>query len=114
MPSTFDSPRSSAESPLDAGPPNTTDLPSLEVAKDLCMNSFNGACALLRFMHQPSFYEMLDRIYTIPVENFGDDENRFLPLLYVILALGCMFHSDLRDDPNSPSQTTYKAKIDQG
>ena len=78
------------------------------------MNSFNDACALLRFMHQPTFYEMLDRIYTVPVENFGDDENRFLPLLYVILALGCMFHSDLRDDPNSPSQTTYKAKIDQG
>jgi len=110
----FDSPRSSEESPLEASLPNTMDLPSRKVAKDLCMNSLNYACSLLRFIHQPSFYEMFDRIYDIPVDNFGDDENRFLPLLYVVLALGCMSYPDVGDDTKSPSQNTYKSKIDEG
>ena len=114
LPPVFDSPRSSAESPLDPGLPNTVDLPSRETAKVLCANSLDKACSLLRFVHQPSFYEMFDRIYDTPVENFGNEENRFLPLLYVILALGCMFHSDLADDPNGPSRNIYKTKIDQG
>jgi hypothetical protein len=57
---------------------------------------------------------MFDRIYDVPVENFGDEENRFLPLLYVTLALGCMFHSDLADDSNGPSGSTYRSKIDKG
>lgn len=114
MPSMFDSPRSSAESPLEPGLPNTMDLPSRETAKVLCVNSLNKACSLLRFVHQPTFYEMFDRIYDVPVENFGDEENRFLPLLYVTLALGCMFHSDLADDSNGPSGSTYRSKIDKG
>lgn len=114
MPPTFDSPRSSVESPLETGLPNTMDLPSRETAKILCVNSLNCACSLLRFVHQPTFYEMFDRIYDVPVENFGDEENRFLPLLYVTLALGCMFNSDLADDPNGPSGSTYRTKIDQG
>ena len=114
MPPTFDSPRSSAESPMEAGLPNTMDLPSRESAQILCVNALDSACALLRFVHQPTFYEMFDRIYDVPVESFGDEENRFLPLLYVVLALGCMFHSDLADDPNNPVRSTYKTKIDQG
>lgn len=114
IPPTFDSPRSSVESPLEPGLPNTMDLPSRETAKVLCVNSLNCACALLRFIHQPTFYEMFDRIYDVPVENFGDDENRFLPLLYVTMALGCMFHSDLGDDHNVPSGNTYRSNIDQG
>jgi hypothetical protein len=57
---------------------------------------------------------MFDRIYDFPAENFGDEENRFLPLLYVTLALGCMFHLDLAEDPDGPSGSTYRAKIDQG
>jgi hypothetical protein len=114
MPPMFDSPRSSVESPLEPGLPNTMDLPSRETAKILCVNSLNCACSLLRFIHQPSFYEMFDRIYDVPAENFGDEENRFLPLLYVVLALGCMFHSDLAEEPNGPTGSTYRSKIDQG
>lgn len=109
----FDSPRSSTESPLEAGLPNTMDLPSREMAKALCSDSLSRGCSLLRFIHQPTFYEMFDRIYNIPPENFGDDENRFLPLLYVILALGCMF-TEPTDNLNEPVQKTYKAGIEQG
>lgn len=107
----FDSPKSSADSPFESGLPNVTDLPSREMAKALVDDSLGRACSLLRFVHGPSFMEMFDRIYDIPVESYGNEENRFLPLLYVVLALGCMFHTDPNDDPK---QNTYKAGIDQG
>jgi hypothetical protein len=112
MPPMFNSPRSSMDSPHEPGLPNTVDLPSREVAKDLCVNALDCACALLRLVHQPSFYEMVGRIYDVPVDTFGDDENKFLPLLYVVLALGCLFHPDLADDPSAGG--TYRSKIDQG
>lgn len=109
----FQSPGSTADSPLDSGLPNTVDLPSKEVARKLCENSLDLACSLLRFVHQPSFYEMFDNIYDTPVENFGNDENQFLPLLYVVLALGCMFR--IHDSaPGSPEPSTYKTGIDEG
>lgn len=114
MPPTFDSPRSSVESPLEAGLPNTMDLPSREIAKVLCVNALTCGCCLLRFVHQPTFYEMFDRIYDVAAENYGDEENRFLPLLYVTLSLGCMFNNDLADDPDGSSGNTYRAKIEQG
>lgn len=110
----FDSPRSSTDSPYEAGLPNTMDLPPRDTAKVLCNDSLERACALLRFVHQPTFYEMVDKIYDTPPEAFGDSENRFLPLLYVVLALGCMFHTEPGEDPNGPVQNTYKAGIDSG
>jgi hypothetical protein len=112
-PSMFDSPRSSAESPLESGLPNTVDLPSREAAKVLCHAALNCACSLLRFVHLPSFYEMFDRIYDTPPENFGNEENRFLPLLYVVLALGSMFQPGPTDESES-TNSTYKTGIDQG
>lgn len=109
----FDSPHSSTDSPLESGLPNTADLPSKETAKALCNDSLNTACALLRFVHQPSFYNMLDRIYEIPAEAYGDAENRFLAMLYVVLAVGCMFHSNSASTSGEES-SNYKADIDQG
>lgn len=107
----FDSPKSSGESPMDTNLPNTHDLPPRDCAKQLCSNSLNDACALMRFVHQPTFYTLFDRIYSTPPENFGNEENSFLPLLYVVLALGCLFdkneHSDL-------DQKGYENAIDQG
>ena len=114
MPPAFDSPKSSVESPLEAGLPNTLDLPKRDTAKVLCVNSLSCGCALLRFVHQPSFYEMFDRIYDTPVADFGDEENRFLPLLYCTFAFGCMFHLDLAEDSDPSSSKTYRAKIDEG
>ncbi len=110
----YDSPKSSTESPREAGLPNTMELPSRETAKILCENSLSRACSLLRFVHQPSFYEMVDRIYDTPPNSFGHDEHLFLPLLYAVLALGCMFSSDSQDMSIEPSRHTYKSSIDQG
>lgn len=58
---------------------------------------------------------MFDRIYDIPPENFGDEENRFLPLLYVVLALGCMFNMTFPgDSPDRSAQTSYQASTNEG
>ena len=56
---------------------------------------------------------MFDRVYETAPENFTDDENRFLPLLYVVLALGCMF-TDHFQETQRPEEVDYKAGIDQG
>lgn len=106
---TLDSPRSATESPLDGGLPNTVDLPSKNVARVLCEHSLDTACSLLRFVHQPTFYVMFERIYEVPVENFGNEENQFLALLYVVLALGCMFGRQ-----GDEYEQSYKAGIDHG
>ena len=107
----LESPRSSAESPFESGLPNTLDLPSKEVALHLCANALDCACALLRIVHVPSFYEMFDRIYDTPPENFGTEENRSLPLLYSVLALGCLF---MEGSDKVPEDLSYKEGIDQG
>jgi hypothetical protein len=108
-----DSPSTSIESPFDSGLPNTMDLPPKDIARKLCSNALDCACALLRFVHGPSFYEMFERIYNTPAENFGDEENRFLPLLYVTLALGCMFMNE-HDESQTSEPATYMEGIDQG
>lgn len=110
--SSFDSPRS-MDSAFETGLPNTSDLPSKESAQLLCHCALNRGCSLLRFVHGPTFYEMLDRIYETPLENFTDDENRFLPLLYVTLSLGCMFTDHLQETQH-PEEVDYRAGIDQG
>lgn len=105
-----DSPRSSMNSPLDGGNlPNFADLPNREEARALCSGALNTACALLRFVHEPTFFHMFDRIYDVPIENYGNEENQFLPLLYVVLALGCMF-----DPQNGEHEQPYKIGIDNG
>ncbi|CAL3964880.1 hypothetical protein PZA11_002220 [Diplocarpon coronariae] len=110
----LESPRSMAESPLENGLPNTVDLPSREIARALCEDSLNSACALLRFVHLPSFYHMFDRIYDVSLDSFEDAENRFLPLLYMVLALGSMFHTKSGQDSGEPAQNTFKNSLDQG
>lgn len=113
MPPTFDSPRASTDSPYDLSLPNTVDLPTREIAMALCEDALHCACCLLRFVHEPSFYAMLNRIYDLPPESFGDDEHKFLPLLYMALALGCMFSSE-PSSSTDPGGKKYKSSMDQG
>lgn len=109
----LDSPRSAYESPHDSGLPNTVDLPTKETALILTNNALQRGCALLRFVHQPTFDSMVDRIYETPPESFTDEEHRFLPLLYQVLALGCMF-TDEKVELNSPGEPAYKASMEHG
>lgn len=89
MPQVFDSPRSNIDSPWD--PPAGTDLPTREIALDLCDNAINDAGSLLRFVHWPTFKKQFDSIYDKAPENWGNDEHAFLPLLYAAMALGTLF-----------------------
>ena len=87
----FDSPKSSGGSPMDANLPNILDLPPKECSRQLCENALDDACALMRFVHQPTFYKSFDQLYDVLPENYGTKENRFLPLLYAVMALGYLF-----------------------
>ena len=85
----FDSPRSNTDSPWELPP--GSDLPTREIALDLCDNAVNDASSLLRFIHWPTFQKQVDSIYSKAPENWGNDENAFLPLLYAAMALGTLF-----------------------
>lgn len=107
---TFGSPRSGGDSP-DPIRPNLHDLPSKESARGLCEHALDDACASFPFIHKPTFYRMLDKVYSASPENFGNEENRFLPLMYATMALGCLFAKA----EQSPLQLHgYGGAIDQG
>ncbi|GLI72991.1 gypsy retrotransposon integrase-like protein 1 [Penicillium ochrochloron] len=92
----LESPRSVSvsDSPQDASLPPTHDLPPRAVAIRLCHNALDDACSLMRFVIEPKFFASLDRIYETPPEQFGNEENSFLPLLYIVMAVGCLFSDD--------------------
>lgn len=85
------SPKSSVDTPTDVNLPNTSELPSRSDAKALASNALDDACAMFAFVHKPTFYTLLDRIYDLAPEAYADKENRFLALLYMVLGLGCLF-----------------------
>lgn len=88
------SPKSISESPQDTTLPPTHDLPPREIARRLCHNAIDHACSLMRFVHEPSFFASLESIYDTPLEQFTHEENSFLPLLYIVIAVGCLFSDD--------------------
>ncbi|KAL2867061.1 putative C6 transcription factor (Mut3) [Aspergillus lucknowensis] len=90
----LESPKSTSESPQESSLPPTHDLPARDVARRLCHNALEDGCALIRFVHEPSFYAMFDRIYDTPLEQFTNEENSFLPLLYIVMSVGCLFSDD--------------------
>ncbi len=108
---TASSPRSAVESPMNPKPAFTHDLPHKNCALLLSGNALDDAGAILRLVHQPSYYAMLDRVYDIPQEEFGDEENRFVPLLYSVLALGTLF---ARAEQSELQTNGYGNAIDQG
>ncbi|MCJ1389554.1 hypothetical protein MMC18_002411 [Xylographa bjoerkii] len=87
----FDSPKSATDSPMSSNIPNTHDLPSKACGRELCGTALDDACALMRFVHQPTFYTMFDRVYDVPPEQYGNEEHRYLPLVYSVMAVGSLF-----------------------
>lgn len=90
----LDIPKSMSESLGCTTLPPTHDLPPLLVARRLCYNAIDHACSLMRFVHEPSFFASLERIYDTPPEQFTNEENSFLPLFYIVIAVGCLFSDD--------------------
>ena len=105
----FDSPRSATDSPFDSG--LGVDLPSREVALAFCDNAINDAAALLRIVHWPTFIAQFDSVYDKPPEQYGNDENAFLPLLYATMALGTLF---AKEDGTDLDKKGYENAITEG
>ncbi|KAI9717750.1 MAG: hypothetical protein M1812_004479 [Candelaria pacifica] len=105
----LESPKPKIESPIDTN--ILSELPSRKCARMLCEHALDDACALLRFVHQPSFYSSFDRIYDTPLEQFTDEDNRFLPLLYIVLALGCLF---AKAQQSPLEKSGFESAIDHG
>ncbi|KAI4177202.1 MAG: hypothetical protein LQ343_000685 [Gyalolechia ehrenbergii] len=111
LPERYSSPRSASASPMNPGLTNVHDLPAKACARKLCTCALDDAAALLRFVHQPSFYELFDRVYDTPPEEFTPTDQGFLPLLYSVLALGCLFASS---EESILQSYGYESAIDQG
>ena len=111
--SPINSPKSegSGATPSEIDIPNKEYLPTRDCAVLLCQCALDDACALMRFVHQPTFWAKFDLAYNSPSDRYGDTETRFLPLLYSVLALGALFATADR----SKLQTWgYENAIDQG
>lgn len=105
------SPVSATGSPTDSGSKNTRGLPARACARKLCSCTLDDAAALLRFVHQPSFYTMFERIYDTPPEQLTPDDQKFLPLLYAVIALGCLF---AKAEESMLQSYGYESAIEQG
>lgn len=113
----LDSPRllaASSPGSRKASNPDVCDLPPKVIARRLCSQSLKNATCLLRIVHVPSFYTMVDRIYeNLPggYGSYGTDSDRDLALLYSVLALGCMYN--VTDDEKS-KKSPYETAQEQG
>lgn len=107
----LDPPTPAGQSPFSTTSTACAELPSKEVARNLCYYSLSCATCLERIVHVPSFYEKLDKIYDRPVDMLNTDESHFMGLVYAVLALGCMYNSL---DGGSPSKMGYKDSLDEG
>ncbi|KAK5636989.1 hypothetical protein RRF57_012701 [Xylaria bambusicola] len=93
----LDSPRPAPSSPWSTTSSTPTySLPPKEKALALCSESLDNATCLLRIVHKPTFYSMLDSLYDKPSDDFGTEDKRNLALAYAAMALGCMY--DVPDD----------------
>ncbi|KAF2032377.1 hypothetical protein EK21DRAFT_60926 [Setomelanomma holmii] len=106
------SPNSSTVSFADSSStmPSAADLPSKDEAQKLCDAAIVEASAMLRVVHLPTFYKQFDRMWELPVEQYGPAEHNFLPLLFSVLALGKLFSRNDRD----LDKATYETLIDEG
>lgn len=86
-------------------------LPAKEISVMLCRNALDTACTLMRFVHEPSFFDMINRVYDTPVGEHSEEERSFLPLLYLVLAVGCIFSNDL---DTSTTTAGYQKAISHG
>ncbi|RWA03679.1 hypothetical protein EKO27_g11427 [Xylaria grammica] len=90
---TLDSPRPAPSSPwaTTPNPTSTHNLPPKERALALCSESLDNATCLLRIVHKPTFYGMLDSLYEKQSDEFAIEDKRNLALAYAAMALGSRF-----------------------
>lgn len=109
----LESPRSAQSSPYDFNLPAAVDLPPREVAIELCCNTLDDCCALMRPVHRPNFFRRLNKLYDTEPEQYNNEHVQFLPLLYVVMAVGCLF-SKAENDYTTLDIKGYKEATEQG
>ena len=67
-------------------------LPSIEVALDLITKTWENACVLFRFYHRVAFVEDLNELYDTDPNQYTNKQQRFLPLVYSVMACGALFY----------------------
>ncbi|RMZ77350.1 hypothetical protein DV737_g4415, partial [Chaetothyriales sp. CBS 132003] len=109
----LESPLSVHSSPFDSNASAAIDLPSKEVAIELCQNTLDDCCALMRPVHRPTFFRRLHSIYETEPEQYSSQQLKFLPVLYVVMGLGCLFS---RPDNKASllDHSGYKEAMEQG
>ena len=86
-------------------------LPLHEVASQLNIEPIVAleaalALATTRFVHRPSLNSDLNYIYSLPFEQWASDDWGTLPLLYTLLAIGCI------SENRTPRQVTANGYYD--
>ncbi|KAJ2906192.1 fungal specific transcription factor [Zalerion maritima] len=113
----IESPGSAGNSPwapsTSGGSSTPNALPPRDTAQRLCDLSLSCATCLIRIVHIPTFYHMIDRLYDIPMETHEVKETRFLGLLYAVMALGCLYDAP-HPDVDPTVSATYKTSVEQG
>ncbi|KAL2353265.1 fungal-specific transcription factor domain-containing protein [Cryomyces antarcticus] len=108
MPSSLPQPFKSPSSPPSVSEDKRNLLPSSAVALELVSFAFDCGLPLLPFIHRPTFESLLEQSYASGPRTLDVYGQRFLALLFEVLALGEMF-SKRRTEVNALSNTAeYK------
>ncbi|KAI5459561.1 fungal-specific transcription factor domain-containing protein [Mariannaea sp. PMI_226] len=86
-------------------------LPQRDQVFALCDYSFNRASCILRVVHVPTFYATLERLYKDCPEKYTGEEQKFVGLLFSVIALGSMYDVDEHDSTNPDH---YAVAVDRG
>jgi hypothetical protein len=108
------SPRSAQSSPYEGNLPLAAlDLPPREAAIELCRNALDDCCALMKPLHRPMFFRRLHMIYETDPDQYSNEQMKFLPLLYAVMALGFLF-SKTENENSMLEIKGYTEAIEQG
>lgn len=84
-------------------------LPSREVALDLITKTWENACVLFRFYHRVAFIEDLNELYDTDPNHYTNKQQRFLPLVYSVMACGALFYKSDENTFNSKYDSTQNS-----
>lgn len=76
---------------LDIAPPIAPLLPHRATAEALVSVVLAHAYPIFLFLHEPTFHEMVGRIYTKDPVQYDRDDRTFLPLFLLVMGLGYLF-----------------------
>ncbi|SZF00926.1 unnamed protein product [Blumeria hordei] len=90
------------------------DLPPFETAKSLCEAAFSEIKIIYCFIHLPTFYQMLSKVYTLSSDNLIDGNEQYLNLFFSVLALGYKSERKGYNKRNRSGDIISETGVDQG